>query len=63
MTLPDPWEMTENVDSQSHHMRQRAVSSVPLHIPVLTLTGLGQQFPLPGPPFAPLLNEEVEPGQ
>lgn len=25
--------------------------------------GLGQSFPLPGPPFAPLLNEEVEPGQ
>lgn len=25
--------------------------------------GLGQSFPLPRPPFAPLLNEEVEPGQ
>ena len=60
MTLPAPWEVTENVDSQSHQMRQRAV---PLHIPVLTLTGLGQPFPLPGPPLAPLLNEEVEPGQ
>ena len=43
MTLTAPWEVTENVDSKSHQMRQRAVNSGPLHIPVLTLV-LGSHF-------------------